>query len=113
MVNIKTIGNKVIFEVKGIHKLWAFRNKITVNRKNIVKVYHDPKAVTFWKGIRAPGTEIPWVISAGTYYQNGKNFWDVTNKKNTIIVELQNENFKKLYIDVENPIQAIQLLKNQ
>ena len=50
------------------------------------------------------GTQLPWVITAGTFIKKGKrNFWDVCNKKNTIIVELKDSYYNKLIIEVENP----------
>ena len=58
-----------------------------------------------------PGTSIPSVITAGTFYKEGnKIFWDVSNIENCIIVELKDEDYKQLIIEVENPVDAIQLL---
>ena len=58
-----------------------------------------------------PGTQVPWVITAGTYIKKGKrNFWDVCNKKNAIIVELTDSYYHKLIIEVENPELVMQQL---
>jgi hypothetical protein len=35
-----------------------------------------------------PGTNIPGVLTAGTFYQDGKRvFWDVHNPDNTVVIE--------------------------
>ena len=39
-----------------------------------------------------PGTNIPGVLTAGTFYQHGKRvFWDVHNPDNTVVIELKDE----------------------
>jgi hypothetical protein len=112
MVNVILQNEQVIFEIKGLHRFWAMKDRIKVSRKNILDIYQDKSEITFWKGFRAPGTEIPGIIAAGTFYKNGRNFWDVVNKKNTIIIELKDERYKKLYIEVDNPDETIRLLKS-
>ena len=109
MVSVLLEDHTFIFEIKGLHKIWAFKSKITIPKGKIIRAYQDIDEFTFWKGFRLPGTEIPGVIAAGTFYKNGRNFWDVMNKNNAIIVELQNHYYKKLIIEVENP----QVVMNQ
>jgi len=113
MVDLVQKNHQFIFEIRGIHKLWALKSKITVSKENIIKAYQNEKEFTFWKGIRAPGTEIPWLIAAGTFYKKGRNFWDVSNKKKAIVVELQDHCFKKLIIEVENPEAVIKILNEK
>ena len=111
MVTITKLDNNFIFEVKGAHKVWAFRSQITVPADRIVCVQPNLDAVSNWKGFRLPGTYIPYVITAGTYYKNGqKTFWDVANRKKTIVVELKNAAFSQLIIEVDNPEAALALL---
>jgi len=51
------------------------------------------------------------VITAGTFIKKGKrNFWDVCNKKNALIVELKDSYYHKLIIEVENPELTIYIL---
>jgi len=53
------------------------------------------------------------VITAGTYYHRGqKNFWDVVKKRNAIVVELKDEKYKNLIIEVANPKEALELLNS-
>ncbi|WP_300566037.1 hypothetical protein [Flavobacterium sp.] len=114
MVTINSTEDQFIFEIKGWHQIWSFENKIKIEKENIVKVSQSDEEFTFWKGWRMPGTSLPWVITAGTYLKKGKrNFWDVTNKEKTIVVELKNSRFDKLIIEVENPLEAITLLNSK
>ena len=111
MVSITKNDNQFTINILGFHKFWALLNKIKVNQDQIVNVYQDLDEMKRWKGWRV-GTYIPFVITAGTYYSKNKsNFWDVTNNQNTIIIELKNHRFNKLFIDVKNPDEMIALLK--
>ncbi|WGV28640.1 hypothetical protein [Halotia branconii] len=56
-----------------------------------------------WKDLRAPGTLIPGVIKAGTYYtQRGKEFWYVNRQTNYLTIELQNESYKRIILTIDN-----------
>jgi len=111
MVSIITNENEFVFEILGSHKFWAFENTIKVPKNKVVKAYQNPNEFTFWIGWKMPGTQVPWVITAGTYIKKVKrNFWDVCNKKNAIIVELTDSYYHKLIIEVENPELVMQQL---
>ena len=114
MVSITKQNSNFIFEVKGLHKLWSFRSQLEVPSENVLKAYQDPAKLNKWKGLRFPGTYAPYLITAGTYYLDGsKNFWDVVNEKNCIIVDLKDEEFNSLIIEVEDPQAAIRLLSEK
>ena len=69
----------LIVEVRGWSKLWAFKRYLRVPLSDIRTVWLDPNATKgWWRGWRWPGTNIPGVITAGTFYRRGKReFWDV------------------------------------
>ncbi|MDI1304542.1 MAG: hypothetical protein PSX42_06825 [bacterium] len=113
MVSVTVNGDTFIFEIKGFHKIWAMQSKITISKENIIRAYQNKNEFTFWKGFRMPGTEIPGIITAGTFYKKGRNFWDVMNKKNALIVELKDNYYKKLIIEVANPEETMRLLNTK
>ena len=68
----------------------------------------------WWHGIRMPGTNIPGVLTAGTgtFYQDGKRvFWDVQNPENTVVIELKDERYNELIVEVADPQAAVELVK--
>jgi hypothetical protein len=106
MVKVSVEGDRAVFSVQGLHKLWAFKSRIEVPLSRIKAVRADPAAARqLWKGIRAPGTSLPGVITAGTYYRKGlkKSFWDVVNPDRAIVVELDGGPYERLVIEVEDP----------
>ena len=114
MITINMQDNSFIFHVTGMHKLWAFKSQLTIPIDNIINAHQDLETVKGWPGWRAPGTSIPSIITAGTFYKDGnKIFWDVSNIENCIIVDLKDEDYQQLMIEVENPTGAIDLLLNK
>lgn len=112
MVSISMDDGNFVFEVKGMHKLWAFKNQITIPASHILNVYQDMESLRGWQGWRMPGTSIPGIITAGTYINHGDMiFWDVCNMDNCIIIELKDEQYKKLVIEVENVEESIRQLR--
>ncbi|AFY49633.1 hypothetical protein Nos7524_3859 [Nostoc sp. PCC 7524] len=56
-----------------------------------------------WAEIRCPGTGIPGIIKAGTFYSNrGKEFWYVTQDKNYLTLELRDEPFQRIILTIDN-----------
>jgi hypothetical protein len=111
MVDIRKQSDDFIFEVKGFHKIWALKSSITIPAAHIVNVRRNEEPLSGWKGWRVPGTYLPGVIIAGSYYRKGeKIFWDVMNVEKSIVVDLKDERYTKLIIEVENVEEAIKTL---
>jgi hypothetical protein len=105
MVTIDILDNTLVLEVQGWHKLWALKRRLDIPLAHIDRVYAEPSTTLgWWKGIRAPGTHIPGLIVAGTFYKAGKRiFWDVRNPKNTIVIDLKGGHYNQLIVEVQDP----------
>jgi hypothetical protein len=56
---------------------------------------------------------VPGVITAGTFYQDGKRvFWDVHHPERTIVLDLHDEHYNQLVIEVSDPQAAINLIQS-
>ena len=110
MVTINILGDTLMLEVQEWHKLLAFKSRLEVPIANINAVYADPSTkLGWWKGFRLPGTHIPGFIGAGTFYHNGKRiFWDVSNPRNTIVIDLKDEQYSQLIVEVQNPAETVE-----
>jgi hypothetical protein len=72
-----------------------------------VRVDPEP-ARGWWHGFRLPGTQIPGLLTAGTFYQHdGAVFYDVRNPERTIVLELEHEHYKRLVVEVADPAAAV------
>ena len=114
MVTISKEENNFHFNVEGLHKLWALKSQITIPIQIVVRAYQNSGELSgWWKGIKMPGTHVPGIITAGTFYQSGeKIFWDVVDKDKAIIIDLEDESYKKLIIQVKNPSEAIDFIND-
>jgi hypothetical protein len=112
MVEISIHGDRVRFEVQGWDKLWALRSQLEIPLAHIRSARIDPEpARGWWHGLRMPGTQIPGVLTAGTFYQrDGAVFYDVHDPEHTIVLELEHEHYKRLVIEVSSPEAAVATL---
>ena len=56
-----------------------------------------------------PGTDIPNLFRAGTFYVQGDwVFWDVRHPEQAIIIDLADERYAQLIVEVEDPQAAVQ-----
>ncbi|MES2357683.1 MAG: hypothetical protein V4529_05005 [Gemmatimonadota bacterium] len=105
LVEISIADGMAVFDVQGMDKFWALRSQIRIPLVHITGVTIDPEAARgWWHGLRMPGTQIPGVITAGTFYQHGRRvFYDVHDTDNTIVIALNHEKFDQLVVEVADP----------
>lgn len=115
MVEITIEGDQAVFEVQGWDKLWSLRSRLQIPLAHIKDVHADTEPAMGWfQGLKIAGTDVPNIFRAGTFYQKGEwVFWDVHDPEKTIVIELAHERYKKLIIEVENPAQEIQNIKQR
>jgi hypothetical protein len=113
VVDLSIYEGKLILHVRGADKLWAFKSSLEIPLEHIAGIRADSSvAHGWWHGIRLPGTNLPGVITAGTFYQDGKRvFWDVHNPDNTVVLELHDERYTELIVEVADPNAAVALLQ--
>ena len=94
--------NAVHIEITGWDQVWSFKGSLTIPKESIRKVSkHDGKLRPPW--CRFPGTALPRVIIAGTYYGNGrKEFWNTHFRKNTLVFDLQDTEYTRIVVDVDD-----------
>lgn len=109
MVALSIEDGVATFEVRGADRLWALRSHLEIPLAHIRGARVDPGiAHGWWHGIRAPGTSIPGVITAGTFYQHGRRvFWDVHDPASVVVVELADERYDELVIEVADPATTV------
>jgi hypothetical protein len=108
--------NKLTIDLDWYEQLFAFtlNKRLEVALDHIVRVSTE-KPQSNWKEIRAPGTFLPGVIKAGTYYTgHGQEFWYVTASHQYLILELQNEPYKRMIFTLDrNEFWAEEIIRNQ
>jgi len=113
-VELSVAEGKLTLHVRGADKLWAFKSSLEIPLVHIAGVRADPKiARGRWHGIGIPGTNLPRVITAGTFYQDGKRvFWDVHDPENTVAIDLHDERYNQLIVEEADPDAAVELIQS-
>jgi hypothetical protein len=113
MVNVTILGDRAVFEVEGLHQLWALRSRLEIPLTHITDAEIDPDQVgRWWHGWKLMGTDVPGLFAAGTFYYHGELvFWDVSDPAKTIIVSLDHERYKKLILEVADPEAVVTRLR--
>ena len=113
MVDLSITDGNLVLHVRGADKLWTLKSSLEIPLAHVTEVRADPAiAHGWWHGIRMPGTNIPGVLTAGTFYHDGKRvFWDVHNPDNTIVIGLRDERYNEIIVEVSDPKAAVELLK--
>lgn len=109
MVNIELTSSSLAVHVEGMDKLWALKSRLEIPLAHVAGVERDEAEARNWyHGIRAPGTSLPGVITAGTFYHHGERvFWDVHRPENAIAILLKDERYQRLVVEVADPDQTI------
>lgn len=112
MIDVTIEGSNAIFEVEGWDKLWALKSRLTIPLEHIKGVRADDDAAKgWWHGARLGGSDLPGVITAGTFYRKGKLvFFDTHKPENTIVVDLHHESYEQLILQVRDPAGAAALI---
>lgn len=98
---LKIEGNKISYRLSYLEKLGAFSSSPSANISHLTSVTYveNPWTSKVLRGIRAPGTGIPYVIMLGTMrHKLGKDFCVVYKKKPVLILEFSNEKFARWII---------------
>ena len=104
MVKIEITASTLIVRVQGLHKVWALKSQLDIPLEHVVGIERDEaEARAWWHGIKAPGTNIPNVLTAGTFYEkNGRVFWDVHRPEHAVAIQLADDSYQRLVVEVED-----------
>ena len=110
MTTVTISDGKLMIEMQGWDKLWAMKSRLEIPLEHVRDVRpgkDDPV-----RGIHAPGTYFPGIIVAGTFHQIGKHvFWDVHDQERAIAIDLHDERYTTLVVEVKDPEATISEIK--
>lgn len=116
MVRIEIDGSALDIQVQGMHKLWALKSSLRVPLSDIRDVRHDPeRARRLIPGLRVPGTHIPYVYTAGTYYQADfrADFWTVRDPERAIVIQCrEGAAYDEIIVEVEDVQRTLEMIRH-
>ena len=113
MVSVTVSGELAVFELQKMHKLWALRSRLEIPLRHIAAVHADPNVTMgLFERLKLVGSYLPGIFAAGTFWEHeGLVFWDVHDRAHAIVVELRDEHYKRLVLEVEHPAEVVALLQ--
>jgi hypothetical protein len=89
--------------IEGADKLWSIKSRLDIPLEHVVDAREGTERIRAWMGLWRTGTHIPGVIAAGTFHQDGEAvFWDVHHPEQAVEIELRDERYSRLVIEVED-----------
>ena len=112
MIDWKIKGNVLILKLRGWDKIWALKSELKVPLREITGARRATNLGWNPRGLRLPGTHLPRVIAAGSYWRPKHwEFWLVRQPKNVIVIETTREKYRRIVIDDKNPDVRLQWLQ--
>jgi hypothetical protein len=112
MAKVSIDGDNLVVEIEGLDKLWALKSRLVIPLGNIRGATADPGIIKESKGVRGPGAHVPGVITAGTFHIDGERvFWDVHDATKAVVIELTDERYARLVVEVPDPRVTVTLIE--
>lgn len=113
MAQVTIDHDTLVVTLRGLDPLFAFTRRLTVPLAHVQRVALDRTvARRLWKGIRAPGTSVPWVLAAGTFLDGRQRvFWAVHFLQPALVIDLVHERYDRLIVGVADPAAVVQQLQ--
>jgi len=78
MVQVTFSRESLILVLEGHERFLALKREVRIPLRCIRAVSTSPVARRVWRGLRFPGTEVPGVFVAGTFYNRTGKSWAKT-----------------------------------
>ncbi|MEC4805103.1 MAG: hypothetical protein SAJ12_12450 [Jaaginema sp. PMC 1079.18] len=103
-MRLNIVNRDLLIEWEWYEMFWAFHfeNPMKVPLMAITGV-STVKPSFDWRELRIPGTFVPGVIKAGTYYTfQGRDFWYGVGDRNYLTLILQNYDYNRIILTLED-----------
>jgi len=94
-------GNQITYQLSLLEKVGAFSRSPSADVSNLISITREenPWTSKVLRGMRAPGTGIPYVIMLGTMrHRGGKDFCVVYKRRPVLVLEFKNEKHQRWII---------------
>ena len=100
-------NDKLKIELKLWEKIFSVKTSDIEIALKSIKCVSTEKPKFTWKWLRCPGTFLPGVIAAGTYYAKRedkweKEFWCLTRGRKLLVLELKDEKYTRIILGVND-----------
>lgn len=112
MAKAKIQDNALVIEMEGLDRLWALKSRLEIPLAHVRGATSDPGMMAERKGWKVGGSRVPAVITAGTFVEDGEwVFWDVHDRSRAVVVELADERYARLVVEVDDPRATVAMIE--
>ena len=112
MAQVAIQRDSLVVEIEGFDRVWCQERRIVVPLTNVRGAHLDRRldAETPWIG-SGENVLLPGSLAAGPMIVNGRReFWDVRDPDRSIVIDLKDERYSRLVIDVEDRLSLIRAI---
>lgn len=116
MLTIEVFDARLIVRLSGWDRVWALKRELSVPVEHVESIAYEPEFVArFNPGLRLPGTALPGVIVAGSYWwkDRGWSFYSMRKAERTIVVRLREERYQRLILQSDEPEATARRLRDE
>lgn len=111
IASVVVTGRDVVISLRGLNRLWAFKSQISIPIASIERVEVHPHPRQLAGGIRAPGTSIPGVITAGTFRRSGQKVFVAAGRGEGVVLWLREGRYRTIVVETKSPHQVVKALR--
>ena len=89
--------------IEGVDRVHALRSHLDIPLAHVMGVGIDPEVVCGFHDLRLPGTYLPGVVIAGSFYDGEWLLFDVRDADKAIKINLDHEHYRAVIIEVDDP----------
>ena len=113
--NLAAVGvspdDRLLVRPVGLVRFWALSKGIDVPMTAVTDVGVS-KRKDLKLGYKLPGTHLPGVMSAGTFRSHGeRSLWMTGRAEQVLVIELHDEKYRHVIVQVEDPEAATEALR--
>ena len=114
MAEVELTEGALLIHVRALDRLFALRSRLEIPLPHVLGAEVDPEVAppSWWKSLRPTATQIPGVVTAGTFYQEGERvFWDVHDPEKVVVIRLSDERYARLVMGVDDPPATVRAIR--
>jgi hypothetical protein len=115
MSRVRIENEHLVITVQGARKFFALKSEVSIPLSSVESVTNGLS----WKELpktlnKVMGTNSNMFYYGGTFVQDGdKVFYDLKKSEDAVVIFLNDENFKRLVIGVEDPDATVELIEKE
>jgi hypothetical protein len=113
MAHLKIKGSRLRLNLSRFEVMGALHSspEVEISTVESVEIVDNPWSARYLKGIRAPGTAIPFRILLGTMrYRGGKDFCAIYRRRPSAIITFKRGEFKRWIFEIKD-VSEVESLK--